>query len=88
MIGIPIDFPTYILVDNQYVLCNTYKPHSSLKKKSSYIAFHFVCEGTVKDGWRFSYINTHSNPFNMLTKSLEGGEKRSKFIGYGLHYNA
>ena len=84
--GIQIDLPAYILVDNQYVLCNTSKPDSILKKKSSSIAFHFVCEGTAKDEWRNSYINTHSNPADMLTKSLAVGEKRSKFIGYVLHY--
>ena len=49
MIGIPIYLPTYILGDNQSVLFNTFKPHLSLKNKLSFIAFHFVPEGTAKD---------------------------------------
>ena len=48
MMGIPIDLTTYILGNNQYVLYNTSKPHSSLKNKSSSIAFHFVREGNAK----------------------------------------
>jgi len=38
MMGIPVDFPTYVFGDNQSVLANTTKPHSTLKKKSSSIA--------------------------------------------------
>ena len=77
---IRIDFPIYILGYNQSVLCNTSKPHSSLENKSSSIALHFVREGTAKYEWRNSYINTHSNPADMLTKSLSGGEKRSNLF--------
>ena len=73
VMGIPIYFPTYILGYNQSVICNTSKPHSSLKNKPSSTVFHFVCEGTAKYEWRTAYINMHSNPANMLTKSLAGG---------------
>ena len=86
MMGIPVDLPTYIFGDNQSVLANTTNPHSTLKKKSSSIAYHFVREGTAKDEWRTTYLNTHFNPADMLTKSLPGGEKRSRFISYVLHY--
>ena len=86
MMGIPIDLITYILGDNQSLLCNTSKPHSILKNKSSSIVFHFVREGFAKDEWRTTYINAHSNLDEILTKLLSGGEKRSKFSGYILHY--
>jgi len=86
MMGIPVEGPTFILGDNQSVLVNTSKPHSTLKKKSSSIAYHFFREGTAKDEWRVSYINTHSNPSDMLTKSLPGGEKRTRFVSFILHY--
>ena len=49
MMGTPIDFPTYIIGDNQYVIYNTSKPRSVLKNKPSYIAFNLVREGTAKD---------------------------------------
>ena len=86
VIGITIDFPNYILGDNQSVLCNTSKPHLILKYKSSSMALQFVCEGTSEDEWQTTYINRHSNTADILTKSLVGGEKRSNFIGYVLHY--
>jgi len=41
MMGIPVNLPTFIFGDNRSVLINSSKPHSSLKKKSSSIAFHF-----------------------------------------------
>ena len=86
MMGIPVEGPTYIFGDNQSVLSNTSKPHSSLKKKSSSIAFHFTREGVAKDEWRTTYLNTSLNPADMFTKSLPGGEKRARFTSYVLHY--
>ena len=83
---ISIVLPTYILVDNQYVLCNTYKPHSRLKKKSCYISFHFVCGWTAMDEWKTAYINIHSNHDDTFTNLLAGGEKKAEFIGCVLHY--
>ena len=61
-------------------------PHSTLKKKSSSIAYHYVRGGCAKDEWRTTYINTHNNPSDMLTKSLVGGEKRTLFTSYVLYY--
>ena len=84
--GIPVEGPTFVFGDNQSVLANTTKPHSTLKKKSSSIAYHFVREGVAKDEWRTTYLNTHHNPADMLTKALPGGEKRTRFTSYLLHY--
>jgi len=86
MVGIPVNLPTFIFGDNRSVLINSSKPHSSLKKKSSSIAFHFVREGVAKDEWRVAYLNTKLNCADMATKSLPGGEKRTLFISYLLHY--
>ena len=82
---ISVDLPTYVFGDNQSMLSNTSKPYSTLKKKSASIAFHFV-RGVVKDEYRTTYFNTDLNPADMLTKSLSGGEKRSRFTSYVLHY--
>ena len=86
MMGIPVDFPAYIFADNQSILANATFPHSKLKKKSSSIAFHFVREGEAKTEWRATYLNTDLNPFDMLTKSLPGGNKRTRFTNQVLHY--
>ena len=86
MMGIPVELPTYIFGDNHYVLVNSSKPHSNLKKKSSSIAFHFVRESAAKYECRVAYLNTNYNPADMTTKSLDGGEKQSRFTSYILHY--
>jgi hypothetical protein len=86
MMGIPVEHHTYVFGDNQSVLVNASMPHSSLKKKSNSIAFHFVREGTARDEWRVAYINTHDNPSDMLTKPLPSGEKRRKFCRMVLYH--
>jgi hypothetical protein len=86
MMRISVNEPTFVFGDNQSVLANVSRPHSVLKKKSSSIAYHFVREGVAKDEWRTTYLNTHLNPSDMLTKSLPGGEKRTLFTSYFLHY--
>ena len=86
MMGILVDEPTFVFGDNQSVLSNTTIPHSTLKKKSSSIAYHFVREGVVKSEWKTTYLNTRYNPSDMLTKSLPAGEKRMRFISLVLYY--
>lgn len=86
MMGILVELLTYVFGDNQSVLVNSSKPHSMLKKKLLSIAYHFVSEGVAKDKWRVTYLSTHLNPVDMCTILLPGGEKRSIFTNYFLHY--
>jgi hypothetical protein len=86
MLGIPCEGPTYILGDNQSVLANTTIPDSTLKKKNQSIAYHFVREGSARDEWRTSYINTNDYESDLLTKVLPFGEKRRKFVRNLLHH--
>ena len=86
MMGIPCELPTLIHGDNQSVLANTSVPDSVLKKKSNSIAYHFVREGCARDEWRTGYINTHSNPADLLTKPLPSGEKRVRFVRMMLYH--
>ena len=62
MMGIPVANPCFIYGDNQSVLWNTSVPESSLKKKSSSVAYHFVREG-VKTGDNPSDIFNWTAPF-------------------------
>ena len=84
--GIACEIPTLIYGDNKSVLANTTIPDSQLKKKSNSIAYHFVREGCARDEWRTTYINTHENPADLLTKPLPSGEKRVGFIRRILHH--
>ena len=86
MMGIPCEAPAYIYGDNQSVLANTTIPNSTLKKKSQSISYHFVREGSARDEWWTSYINTHDNVADLLTKLLPNGEKRKGFIRRILHH--
>ncbi len=86
MMGITVDEPAFVFDDNQSVLANTAAPTSKLKKKSNAIAYHFVQEGCAKDEWRTSYVNTHDNVADLLTKPLPSREKHTKFIRMLLHH--
>ena len=80
MMGIPINNPCFIYGDNQSVLWNTSVPESSLKKKSSSVAYHFVREGVSTDEWRTTYIKSSENPSDILTKSLQSGLNRYRKV--------
>ena len=84
--GISIDEPSFVFEKKLSVLANTYFPHSTLNKKSSSIAFQFIRKGIGNNGWLTTYLNTNLNLPNMLKKSLPGGEKRSIFTPFMLHY--
>lgn len=86
MMGIPVEGPVYVYGDNQSVLANTTIPESTLKKKSQSIAYHFVREGSARDEWRTTYVNTHDNESDLLTKTLPFGEKRKGFVRRLLHH--
>lgn len=84
--GIPCTSPSYIYKDNQSVLANTTIPESTLRNKSQSIVYHFVREGSDRDEWRTSYINTHHNPADLLTKQLPSVEKLRSFVWMLLHH--
>ena len=86
MMGIPVEGPMCIYGDNQSVLTNTTIPDSTLKKKSQSIAYHFVHEGVARDEWRTSYVDTHDNEADLLTKQLPHGEKKKGFVSNLLHH--
>jgi hypothetical protein len=86
MMGIPCELPAYIKGDNQSVLANTSIPDSTLKKKSQSIAYHLIREGSARDEWRTTYVNTHDNESDLLTKVLPSGEKRRGFVRKVLHH--
>ena len=84
--GIPVDECTYIYGDNKSVLVNSGTRHSQLKTKSNSVAYHHVCEGAALDEWRTTYINTHENIANLMTKNLPSRIKRTKFCKMLLHF--
>ena len=67
---IPLENPCFVYGDNQSVLWNTTIPESTLKKKISSVAYHFIREGVSGDEWRTTYVNTRENPWDLMTKNL------------------
>ena len=86
MMGIPCEGPASIQCGNQYVLANTTIPNSTLNKKNQSIAYHFFREGDDRDEWHTTYVNTHDNEADLLTKLLPSGEKRKGFLRRILHH--
>ena len=86
MMGISCVDPMFIYGDNQSVLANTTIPDSMLKKKSRSITYHFVQEGAPPDEFQTTYINTHENAADLLTKQLPSGKKRKSFVPKLLHH--
>ena len=80
MMGVPVINPCFIYGDNQSVLWNTTVPESTLKKKTSSVAYHYVREGVGADMWRTTYVNTSQNPSDIFTKSLPAGINRYRKV--------
>ena len=72
MMGIPIDGPAHIKVDNMSVFNNASKPESVLKKKSNSIAYHYVRENVAAGVIRIGWEPSETNLADMLTKTQSG----------------
>lgn len=72
MMGIPLDGPTHMKVDNMSVVSNTTIPSSVLKKKSNSIAYHYVRENVAAGVILISYEPSATNLADMLTKTQPG----------------
>jgi hypothetical protein len=70
MMGIPIDGPANVLVDNDSVVKNSTTPSSMLQKKHNSICYHFVREAVAARIIRIAFIASSENLANMLTKPL------------------
>ena len=58
MMGIPINNTVFTYGDNQSVLWDTMVPDSTLKKKSSSVAYNLVIEGVAGKERTTGYIKT------------------------------
>jgi hypothetical protein len=72
MMGVPIEGPTRMRVDNMSVVNNTTRPESVLKKKSNSIAYHYVRESVAAGEIVINYEPTETNLADMLTKTQTG----------------
>jgi hypothetical protein len=85
MMGVPLDSPTYVYVDNMSVVHNSQRPESTLNKKSNSICYHFARECVAAGETRMRHIPTNENPADLATKIIGGGQKRAGLVGMLLH---
>lgn len=72
MMGILLDGPTHMRLDNMSVVNNVTLPSSVLKKKSNSIAYHFVRECVAGKILLIGYEPSTTNLADMLTKTQAG----------------
>jgi hypothetical protein len=68
-----------------YVVDNTHRPESVLKKKSNSIFYHAVCESAAMGESIIGHVPSADNPAAICTKVVPGGKKRNHLIGLLLH---
>ena len=81
MMGVKIDVPTYVYGDNMYVIHNTSKTESLLKKKSNSICYNFVREAVAMRECLNTHFPTARNWADLLTKVLFGKKRRELVQG-------
>ena len=84
--GTPAGLPAFACAGSKPAAASSSAPEPALRKKSSSTACSFTRKGCAADEWRITYINTHGNPRDLMTKCLAPGEKREKFAGMLARY--
>jgi hypothetical protein len=71
MMGVPLEGPANVLVDNDSVVKNSTVPSSALQKKHNLICYHFVCEAVASHIIRIAFIPCGENLADILTNHWE-----------------
>jgi hypothetical protein len=80
MMGIRISGPTYGFGDNLSVIRNTSMPESVLRKKNNSICYHAVREAAAMGEIWTTHESGLTNPADLFTKVLPGGQRRDDII--------
>jgi hypothetical protein len=70
MMGIPVDYETYVFGDNAAVITQSTIPHSQLGKRHNALAYHYTREAIATGMIRMFHIRGINNPTNCMTKFL------------------
>ena len=70
MMGIPVDYRTYLFGDNQAVVTQATIPHSQLAKRHNALAYHYTREAVATGMVIYCHIPGTENPSDCLTKFL------------------
>jgi hypothetical protein len=70
MMGIPVDYRTYVFGDNAAVITQSTIPHSQLGKRHNALAYHFTREAIATGMVLMFHIAGVDNPSDCMTKFL------------------
>jgi len=70
MMGIPIEGPANVLVDNKNIMKNSTIPSSTLQGKHNAICYHYVREAVTSNIMKIAHIPSEQNLADMFTKML------------------
>lgn len=79
MMGVPLEGPANVLVDNAIVVTNSTIPDSTLQKKHNSICYHYVREAVAAGCIRIAHVPSDENLADMLTKPM-GATKLKAFV--------
>jgi hypothetical protein len=80
MMGVALSGPTYVYGDNMYVVHNTQRPESVLKKKSNSICYHAVRESEAVGESIIGRVPSVENTADICNKVVPGRHKRNHLI--------
>jgi hypothetical protein len=78
MMGVPLEGPANVLIDNESVFKNATIPTSTLQKKHNSICYHYVREAVAAGCMRIAHVLSDENLADMFTKPL-GAQKLKAF---------
>ena len=79
MMGVLLDGPSNLFVDNQSVVKASMNPESALSKKHVSIAYHLTRESFAAGFVNLFFIVSKDNLADLLTKVLSHGDRREIF---------
>jgi hypothetical protein len=77
MMGVPLEGPANVFVNNDSVVKNSTIPSSTLQKKHNSICYHFVRETVASHIIRIAFTPSGENLADMLTKTLGASKLKS-----------
>ena len=80
MMGIPVAGPSSVYGDNMYVIRNTQRPESTLKKKPNSVCYHAVRESVAMGKMRTAYVSSNENRADICTKIILGCQNQQNLV--------
>jgi len=77
MMGVPLEGPANVLVDNDSVVKNSTIPSSTLQKKHNSISYHYVREAVAAKCMRIAYVPSQENLADVLMKPMGATKLKS-----------